>query len=120
MNEISTNVSRRNKLMTVGIVLIAATLMMTFVFAFAAPQQTVPGDLQELLENMVFYVGLIFQAVGILLGIYAVGQMIMAFKDENPDAKAKAATLLVVSVILVVMPSIIENLDLISKLGSKN
>lgn len=114
MSEMSTNTSRRDQLMKMGAMLIVMTLIMTCIFAFAAPE--VPGDLKELLDNMIFYVGLIFQVVGVLLAIYAVGQMIMAFKDENPDAKTKAATLLVVSIILITLPSIIDSLDLASKI----
>lgn len=45
--------------------------------------------------------------------------MIMAFKDDNPDAKTRASTLLVVAFILIVMPSIIKGLGLVNYITGK-
>lgn len=99
------------KTVILGVVMVCImAIAFTILPAFA--DNTVPPQLTELLDSMIFYVGLIFQTVGILLGIYAVGQMIMAFKDENPDAKTKATTLLVVAIILVGLPAIIKGIDL--------
>lgn len=110
MSMMSTNTKKRNKLMMMGTFMVITTLMFTFLVAFAAP--AVPDTLNDMLTKVIFYVGLIFQTVGIFLAVYAVGQMIMAFKDENPDAKTKAATLLVVAIILITLPQIIQGLDL--------
>lgn len=117
MNMMSTNTKKRKKLMMIGTFMVMATLMLTFFVVFAAPN--VPDTLNEMLTNVIFYVGLIFQTVGIFLAVYAIGQMIMAFKDENPDAKTKAATLLVVAIILVTLPQIIQGLDLQKLLTGK-
>lgn len=99
----------------------ALLCMMAFICtitpAFAKP--TVPNGLAEVVGDFVFYIGLIFQVVGVLIGVYAAGQMIMAFKDDNPDAKTRASTLLVVAFILIVMPSIIDGLGLVNYITGK-
>lgn len=102
------------KHLIMGVVLLCMMAFMITVTPAFATTPEVPDDLAEVVGKFVFYIGLIFQVVGVLLGVYAAGQMIMAFKDDNPDAKTRASTLLVVAFILIVMPSIIEGLGLVN------
>lgn len=97
-------------------VMFAVAVVATFAAAFLLVQTAFAADayvstLQDLLTEMSDIIGVIFRAVGIILGIYAVGQLILAFKDENPDGKTRGATLLVVAVVLFCMPLIIETLS---------
>lgn len=110
------SITKKHLVMGVALLCVMA-LMVTITPAFAKP--TVPGNLKEVVESFVFYIGLIFQVVGVLLGVYAAGQMIMAFKDDNPDAKTRASTLLVVAFILIVMPGIIDGLGLVNYITGK-
>ena len=105
----------RKDLFVGGAIICLMALMITIVPTFAATG--IPSELKAILDDMIYYVGLIFQVVGVFLGIYAVGQMIFSFKDDNPDGKARAATLLVTALILLVLPQIIESLDLTKYLG---
>ena len=61
---------------------------------------------------------MIFVAVGIILAIYSVGQLILAFKNEDADSKSRASTLLVVSIILIAFPALIDFLGLTEYLNS--
>lgn len=110
MNSISKNKQKQRNVIMVGFFIVLMALILTMIPAYAEP--AVPDALNEMLTNIIFYVGLIFQTIGILLGLYAIGQMIMAYKDENPDAKIKAATLLVVAFILITLPQIIKGMNL--------
>jgi hypothetical protein len=58
----------------------------------------------------------IFQAVGVLMAVYGVGQMVLSFKNEDADSKSKASLLLVCSLALISIPTIIKALDLIGKI----
>ena len=100
-----------------AVLLCMMAFMITVTPAFADP--AVPNGLANVVGDFVFYIGLIFQVVGVLIGVYAAGQMIMAFKDDNPDAKTRASTLLVVAFILIVMPSIIKGLGLVNYITGK-
>lgn len=110
MNVMTQKLDMKKQLVVCGILVCLVALALTIVPSFAAA--TAPPELSQLLDTMIGYVGLIFRAVGIILAIYAIGQMIMAFKDENPDAKTKATTLLVVAIILISLPSIIDQINL--------
>lgn len=103
------------QLVLTALLLGALTVMITVSPAFAAA--ATPPELTEILENLLGYIGIIFRGIGILLAIYAFGQMILAFKDENPDAKSKAASILVVGILLIAMPTIINALNLTSYLS---
>lgn len=71
---------------------------------------------KNVLTDMVDIIGFVFKAVGIVLGVYSVGQLVMAFKNEDADSKSRASTQLVVAIVLIAMPSIIESLDLVNEL----
>lgn len=75
------------------------------------------STISEILGNMISVVGTIFTAVGIILAVYSVGQLILAFKNEDADSKSRASTLLIVSIILIAFPAIVEGLDLVGYLN---
>lgn len=76
------------------------------------------SEIQGILTQMIDIVGLIFQAVGVVLTVYSVGQLVLAFKNEDADSKSRASTMLVVGVVLIALPSIVDGLNLIEKIGS--
>lgn len=91
--------------------------MVTMVPVFASggnPTATV----SEILERMISIIGMIFVAVGIILAIYSVGQLVLAFKNEDADSKSRASTLLVVAIILIAFPALINFLGLTEYLDS--
>lgn len=92
------------------------TTMLTMVPAFASGAPT--ATVGEILERMISIIGMIFVAVGIILAIYSVGQLVLAFKNEDADSKSRASTLLVVSIILIAFPALIDFLGLTEYLNS--
>ena len=84
------------------------------------PLADVSGAVQirAIMQTMIDIVGMIFQAVGVILTVYAIGTLVMAFKNEDPDAKSRAGTMLVVGVVLMILPAIIKGLNLTSYIGA--
>lgn len=76
------------------------------------------SDITDILGSMIDIVGTIFQAVGVILAVYAVGQLILAFKNEDANAKSSASTLIVVGIVLIALPAIIDALDLVDRIGA--
>jgi fumarate reductase subunit D len=91
------------------------TLMLIFNFPLAS------GDAQQTIKNvlgsMVNIIGTVFQAVGVILAVYSVGQLVLAFKNEDADSKSRASTMLVVGVVLIAIPSLIKALDLVNQIS---
>lgn len=71
------------------------------------------STIRDLIEKMVSIIGTIFQAVGAVLTVYSVGQLILAFKNEDADSKSRASTMMVVGVVLIALPGVIETLGLV-------
>ena len=74
------------------------------------------GTISSILQDMIDIIGMVFTAVGIILAIYSVGTLILAFKNDDPDSKQRASTMLVVAVVLIGFPAIIYQLNLTSYL----
>ncbi len=108
-----TEINKKHFIMA-GVLICVVAILLTTTTAFADVK--LDSSLTNLLETIIDYLGLIFRVVGILLLAYAVGQMILAFKDDNPDAKTKASTLIVVAFILISIKSILDSLNLIDLL----
>lgn len=72
------------------------------------------ASISSIVSQMIEIIAQIFVAVGVILAVYSVGQLIMAFKNEDADSKSRASTMLVVAIVLVAFPTLIEKLDLIS------
>ena len=52
--------------------------------------------------------------VGVILLIFGIYQLYMSFKDDNPDGKVKAITLLVTSIGLITIKSILVGMGIIA------
>lgn len=96
-------------------VFLMAVFSMVQAFATSGDPTATVG---AILEKMISIIGMIFVAVGIILAIYSVGQLVLAFKNEDADSKSRASTLLVVSIILIAFPALINFLGLTDYLNS--
>ena len=83
---------------------------------YAGPDTGIPSEVTETADNLVkkfvdiiFY---IFRTVGILLLAWAIAQLVIAFKNEDADSKQRATILLVISILLIVLKSIFDGLNL--------
>lgn len=66
-------------------------------------------DLVKKFVDIIFY---IFRTVGILLLAWAIAQLVIAFKNEDADSKQRATIFLVISILLIVLKSIFDGLNL--------
>lgn len=101
---------------TIGIMMIMAfsgAVLPTF-----ATNNDAASDVQSILNTMIGYIGMAFQAVGVVLCVYSVGQLLLAFKNEDADSKSRASTMLVVGVILVAIKPLINGLNIVEKISS--
>lgn len=101
---------RLNIIMIAGFILFAFFL---FVSPVAAADVDATETIKEILNKFIKIVELIFQTIGVILSVYAVGQLILAFKNEDSDSKSKSSALLAVGILLIVMPAIVDSLDLV-------
>lgn len=118
MNTLLTS-SRHEKLMKFAkfammAVMLCMLCMLCVNMPFAAAKAA--GEIKGVLTEMINIVGTIFQAVGVVLSVYSVGQLVLAFKNEDADSKSRASTMLVVGVCLIAMPTIISELKLVDKI----
>lgn len=102
------------RLLFAALMLAAVTFMLIVRPAFAVEGE---DTVKDILEEMISIVGLVFSAVGVILAVYSVGQLVLAFKNEDADSKSRASTMLVVAVILIAFPAIVNGLDLVDKIG---
>ena len=104
------NKMKKEYVMLFAIAATAFMMLFSLTPAFAAP------DLSVLLDQMISIVETIFVAVGIILLVYSIGQLALAFKNEDADSKSRASTMLVVAAVLIVFPTLIDKLNLTSYL----
>lgn len=112
------NMNKRERYFTFAMFFIITVMVALAVInpAFAATSYVT--RIRQIMNNMVTIVGVIFQAVGAILSIYAVGQLILAFKNEDANSKSSASTLLVVGIVLIAIPGIITTLNLVNLIGA--
>lgn len=92
---------------------IITMMMMVCILNVSFADSDYASTIRDLIEKMVSIIGTIFQAVGAVLTVYSVGQLILAFKNEDADSKSRASTMMVVGVVLIALPGVIETLGLV-------
>lgn len=64
------------------------------------------------IQKMIDIICKVFRYVGVVLAVYSVGQLVMAFKNEDADSKSRATTMLVVACVLIGIKSFVDELNL--------
>ena len=72
--------------------------------------------LSDITEDMINIIGDIFQAVGVLILAYSIGQLVLAFKNEDADSKSRASTQMAVGAALIIVPTLLGELNLLQYL----
>ena len=104
-----TKVSNGKKRVVAYATMLFVTLTGSIMPAYAAAKEVKPNDV---IQQLISIIGQIFVGIGAILLVYSVGQLVLAFKNEDPDSKSKATSILVVSAILMGFPAIIKTLGL--------
>ena len=92
---------------------IGKSLFTTGMFLYAVPMTSMAG-INDMFSSILGAVFQIFFYVGALLLAWSIGQLILAFKNEDADSKSRAVLVIVVSCLLLsskqIYNSIIKNL----------
>lgn len=108
--------TKKDKILVLGIFAALTMLVIAMIVNPALADSSVyKNEIKSVLENMIGIIGTIFIAVGVILTVYAVGTLVLAFKNEDADSKSRASTMLVVGVCLMSIPKIVETLNLVEK-----
>lgn len=97
-------------IITVGMVTIPA-------FCLAAGSVTIntgTADMGTLVGGVAGVILQIFQYIGVLLLIWGVGQLVLAFKNEDADSKSRAMMLILSSIAMVGLKTLLVSIGIIS------
>lgn len=109
-----------NKIKNWGYGIMAAmTVGMTTVPAFCPPAggvtvNTTTTDMAVLAGGIAGIILQIFQYIGILLLILGVGQLVLAFKNEDADSKSRTIMLIFSSIALIGLKALLVGVGIIS------
>lgn len=94
-----------NRFVTAGqnVLITAGLFTLTPLYAYAIPEEVNAG---ALVDNLILTVCDIFRMIGAILLVWALGQLVMAFKNEDADSKSKAMMVLVCSILLLSVKTI--------------
>lgn len=104
----SKNILSKVKTAGVSLSAIATTMMMAAPMAFAEWEV----DPETVVGGLVGYIWTIFRWIGVLLLAWSIGMLVLAFKNEDADSKSRSMMLLVVSILLMSVGTIFNELDL--------
>lgn len=87
----------QNALMTAGL------FALTPLYAYAIPREV---NVESLFDNLILTVCDIFRMIGTILLVWALGQLVMAFRNEDADSKSRAMMVLVCAILLLSVKTI--------------
>lgn len=111
------SLSKKEKMIRVGMLLAVIALAVICAMNMPLASGNATGQIKNVLNSMIEIVGIVFQAVGVILSVYSVGQLVLAFKNEDADSKSRASTMLVVGVCLIAIPQLVKSLNLVNMIG---
>lgn len=116
MKNLIKSIRREDMIKFLSFALVFGFCALTIVCPVFASETGADATVRDIIGNFVGIICMIFQAVGVILGVYSVGQLVMAFKNEDADSKTRAGTMLVVAIVLIALPTIVQGLKLIDKI----
>lgn len=118
MKQIMQKWTPKNRQKLANIAFMSAIMGLMF-FGPATPVWAAGGDVAKtVVQQIVEIIETIFQAIGAILLVYSIGQLILAFKNEDGDSKSRASSMLVVAAFLIGFPALIDKLGLTSLIPS--
>ena len=94
-----------------GKVILAAIMVLALVLcAFTLP--VFADAASSMVTKLIDIVCKIFLYIGVLLAVWAVGMLVLAFKNEDADSKSRAMMLLVVACMLIGINTLVDQLGL--------
>lgn len=119
---------KRNEIIRKVVGIFNATVIGTTILSMVAPafattqaprggKPDANGVAESVLTEIINIILKVFRYVGVILAVYSIGQLVFAFKNEDPDSKSRAATQIVIACVLIGLDVIIEGLDLVQYLN---
>lgn len=81
----------------------------------AVAQSQTQTSLWNTIKPFINLVANIFQVIGFVMIVFASGQLIVAFKSDDPDSKVRASYTLLAGVGLVILPTILTGLGILNQ-----
>jgi hypothetical protein len=98
----------RNIIIAATVAMAIAAVLLALNVPFAAASWS--SGMSSILKSVIDTLGKIGLAVGAVVLLWGVLQLIMAFLQQNPDSKTSASTTIAVALILINAKSILESL----------
>lgn len=78
---------------------------------YALPDENISAE--ALVTSIAGWIVSIFRYIGILLLIWGIGQLILAFKNEDGDSKSRAMMMVMVAVFLITLKTILTSIGIL-------
>jgi hypothetical protein len=72
-------------------------------------------DLWGTIKPFLNLITMIFQVIGFVMIVFSSGQLIVAFKSDDPDSKVRASYTLLAGVGLLILPTVLKTLGVLNK-----
>lgn len=66
------------------------------------------GDVESLMRQILDVIFMIFRYVGILLFVWSVAQLVLAFKNEDADSKQRSMIMAIISIVLITLDVLVN------------
>ena len=100
MSTTTLTTSKKQKMMRLGLCLLLALMVMPmFVYADTAT---------DLFQQIIGTATKVFQYLGSFMFVFALGSLFLAFRNDDADSKSRSGMFLIVSILLISVPTIYE------------
>lgn len=100
---------------------LAIALVIACVFAVACPMvlatEVATSTADKAMSTIVNFVFRIFGYIGAVLGVWGIGSLILAFKNEDADAKSRAIMILGAAILLLSLKTVVQGSGILTGTG---
>lgn len=118
MKQIMQKLTPKNKQTVIQMAVMGAIMCLLLVSTMTPIYAAAEDVVMTATEKVITVIERIFQVMGGILLVYSIGQLILAFKNEDGDSKSRASAMLVVSAFLIGLPVLVDELDIPNLISS--
>lgn len=104
--KVTSGVKRASLMGTAALCTVEASMMNAFA-SDATTSSVIDDEMKPVMEKILDFIFTVFRYVGILLLVWAIIQIVLAFKNDDADSKQKGMVLAVISVALIFIGSLV-------------
>ena len=105
-SKVSSGFKKASLMGSAALCTVEASVMNTFADTTASPEEA-DATMDSTMQSILGFIYKIFRYVGILLLVWAIIQIVMAFKNDDADSKQKGMVLAVISVMLIFIGTLV-------------